>query len=174
MISQLSSEKTPDLVAVRLLAETESGKDVIEAAKKLAEQHGQENLTVQLCVGMVLARAGEVENALEVLSKHQGSLDAYGLLSYFVLSEGYHTNNQIYSVALIVQIHLQQNRADLAAKETQRARKWAQDSLLVNIAESWVGMREVCPLLPTLSLNLCLSDDTTLGRREIPIRLLRI
>jgi coatomer subunit epsilon len=47
------------------------------------------------------------------------------------------------SVALIVQIHLQQNRADLAAKEAQRARKWAQDSLLVNIAESWVGMREV-------------------------------
>jgi coatomer protein complex subunit epsilon len=47
-------------------------------------------------------------------------------------------------VALIVQIHLQQNRADLAAKEAQRARKWAQDSLLVNIAESWVGMREVC------------------------------
>ena len=50
-------------------------------------------------------------------------------------------------VALIVQIHLQQNRTDLAAKEAQRARKWAQDSLLVNIAESWVGMREVC-LLP--------------------------
>jgi coatomer protein complex subunit epsilon len=47
------------------------------------------------------------------------------------------------SVALIVQIHLQQNRADLATKEAQRARKWAQDSLLVNIAESWVGMREV-------------------------------
>lgn len=50
----------------------------------------------------------------------------------------------LHSVALIVQIHLQQNRADLAAKEAQRARKWAQDSLLVNIAESWVGMREVC------------------------------
>jgi len=56
-----------------------------------------------------------------------------------------------HSVALIVQIHLQQNRADLAAKEAQRARKWAQDSLLVNIAESWVGMREVhfpTPLFP--------------------------
>lgn len=50
------------------------------------------------------------------------------------------------SVALVVQIHLQQNRADLAAKEAQRARKWAQDSLLVNIAESWVGMREVLHL----------------------------
>jgi hypothetical protein len=48
-----------------------------------------------------------------------------------------------HSVALIIQIHLQQNRTDLASKEAQRARKWAQDSLLVNIAESWVGMREV-------------------------------
>lgn len=47
------------------------------------------------------------------------------------------------SVALIVQIHLQQNRLDLAKKEATNARKWAQDSLLVNIAESWVGMREV-------------------------------
>lgn len=46
-------------------------------------------------------------------------------------------------VALIVQIHLQQNRMDLAAKEAANARKWAQDSLLVNIVESWVGMREV-------------------------------
>jgi coatomer protein complex subunit epsilon len=53
-------------------------------------------------------------------------------------------------VALIVQIHLQQNRADLAAKEAQRARKWAQDSLLVNIAESWVGMREVCVGSPSM------------------------
>jgi len=119
--SELASEKTPDLVAVKLLADCEQGKDVVDQAKKLAEQHGQENLTVQLCAGIVLERAGETEAALDVLSKHQGSLDA---------------------VALIVQIHLQQNRTDLAAKEAQRARKWAQDSLLVNIAESWVGMRE--------------------------------
>ena len=46
-------------------------------------------------------------------------------------------------VALIVQIHLQQNRTDLALKEVQAARKWAQDNLLVNIAESWVGIRLV-------------------------------
>lgn len=119
--SELASEKTPDLVAVKLLADNELGKDVVSQAKKLAEQDGQENLAVQLCVGMILERAGETDAALELLSKHQGSLDA---------------------VALIVQIHLQQNRTDLAAKEAQRARKWAQDSLLVNIAESWVGMRE--------------------------------
>lgn len=46
-------------------------------------------------------------------------------------------------VALIVQIHLQQNRSDLALKEVQAAKRWAQDSLLVNLAESWVGMRIV-------------------------------
>jgi coatomer protein complex subunit epsilon len=75
--AELSSEKTPDLVAVKLLAEYENGKDVVETAKKLAAQHGQENLAVQLCVGIVLDRAGETEAALELLSKHQGSLDAY-------------------------------------------------------------------------------------------------
>lgn len=47
------------------------------------------------------------------------------------------------SVALIVQIHLCQNRLDLAQQEVRRARSWAQDNLLVNIAESWVGLREV-------------------------------
>lgn len=47
------------------------------------------------------------------------------------------------SVALLVQIHLSQYRLDLAKKEVQRARSWAQDNLLVNLAESWVGLREV-------------------------------
>lgn len=47
------------------------------------------------------------------------------------------------AVALIVQIHLQQNRNDLAVKEVTAARRWAQDSLLVNLAESWVGLRLV-------------------------------
>jgi coatomer subunit epsilon len=48
------------------------------------------------------------------------------------------------AVALIVQIHLEQNRLDLAIKEVTAARRWAQDSLLVNLAESWVGLRVVC------------------------------
>lgn len=47
------------------------------------------------------------------------------------------------AVALIVQIQLQQNRTDLAVKEVAAARRWAQDSLLVNLAESWVGLRVV-------------------------------
>ena len=53
------------------------------------------------------------------------------------------------AVALIVQIQLQQNRTDLAVKEVAAARRWAQDSLLVNLAESWVGLRVVSrPHLP--------------------------
>lgn len=75
--SELASETTPDLVAVKLLADLEQGKDVTSAAKKLAEQHGQENLTVQIIGGIILERAGETEEALALLSKHQGSLDAY-------------------------------------------------------------------------------------------------
>lgn len=47
------------------------------------------------------------------------------------------------AVAVITQIHLQQNRTDLAIREVTAARRWAQDSLLVNLAESWVGLRVV-------------------------------
>lgn len=75
---------------MKLLADCEQGKDVVDQAKKLAEQHGQENLTVQLCVGIVLERAGETEAALDVLSKHQGSLDAYVEQSLCVDSSGSH------------------------------------------------------------------------------------
>jgi coatomer protein complex subunit epsilon len=77
--TELASETTPDLVAVRLLADYEQGKDVVDQLKKLVEKSGQENLTVQVVGGMILERAGETEEALALLSKHQGSLDAYVL-----------------------------------------------------------------------------------------------
>lgn len=57
---------------------------------------------------------------MELLSKHQGSLEA---------------------VALLVQIHLQNNRTDLAVKEVGAAKRWAQDSLLINLAEAWTNLR---------------------------------
>ncbi|KAF2817655.1 uncharacterized protein BDZ99DRAFT_484436 [Mytilinidion resinicola] len=124
VLSSVKSEQNvPDLAAVAALAAYEKGgkeAEAVERVRKLASAQG-DNLSVQLLGGTVLARAGEFEEALALLARHQGSLDA---------------------VALIVQIHLLQNRTDLAAKEAQRARKWAQDSLLVNLAESWVGLRE--------------------------------
>lgn len=124
-ISDSEARSTTDLAAVRVFAgylSNPSNSDrVVAEAERLAEQHG-DNLTVELLCGTVLARAGKADQAIALLSKHQGSLDA---------------------VALIVQIHLSQNRTDLALKEAKSARQFAQDALLVNLAESWCGMREV-------------------------------
>jgi coatomer protein complex subunit epsilon len=83
--SELASEKTPDLIAVKLLADQEQGKDILAQAKKLADQHGQENLSIQLLVGIILEKAGETEDALALLSKHQGSLDVYVIWEGVVL-----------------------------------------------------------------------------------------
>jgi len=44
---------------------------------------------------------------------------------------------------VLVQVHLAQNRLDLAQAEVRKARSYAQDHLLVNLAESWVNLREV-------------------------------
>ncbi|TVY47582.1 Coatomer subunit epsilon [Lachnellula occidentalis] len=121
VIADVHGESEPDLAAVSALAELAVGNEskAVKIAEKLA-QESADNSTVQVLAGTVLQAGGNSEEALALLSQHQGNLEA---------------------VALIVQIHLQQNRTNLAIKEVQAARRWAQDSLLVNLAESWVGMR---------------------------------
>jgi coatomer protein complex subunit epsilon len=69
-----------DLAAVKIAAEylkapSEDSK-AVSKAQELAKKEG-DNLNVQLLCGTVLAGAGLVEEALALLSKHQGSLDAY-------------------------------------------------------------------------------------------------
>ncbi|KAI0144222.1 coatomer epsilon subunit-domain-containing protein [Hypoxylon sp. NC0597] len=121
VIADVQGESEPELVAVRALAEYSLGKTdaAVKTIEELASTAG-DNTTVQVVGGTVLQAAGKSEEALALLSQHSGSLDA---------------------VALITQIHLQQNRTDLALKEVTAARRWAQDSILVNLAESWVGLR---------------------------------
>ncbi|KAG7009788.1 coatomer subunit epsilon [Physcia stellaris] len=122
VLDQLAKESnSPDNVAVKAFALLNTGKSTQaqEEAEELAETSA-ENATVQVMAGTILQAVGKSEEALTLLSKHQGNLEA---------------------IALIVQIHLQQNRTDLALKEVTAARKWAQDNLLVNIAESWLGLR---------------------------------
>ncbi|KAG6057859.1 hypothetical protein E4U17_000829 [Claviceps sp. LM77 group G4] len=121
VLAEVKSESEPDLEVIGAFAEHTLGNiDVaLETVEKLASS-AADNVTVQVIGGTVLQAAGRSEAALALLSQHQGSLEA---------------------VALIVQIHLQQNRTDLALKEVVSARSWAQDSLLVNLAESWVGLR---------------------------------
>ncbi|KAK1589613.1 coatomer epsilon subunit [Colletotrichum navitas] len=122
VLAEVQGEKEPELVALGALAESALGNtdSAVKTIEKLAASEGA-NTTVQIVGGTVFQAAGKPEEALALLSQHQGSLDA---------------------VALIVQIHLQQNRNDLALKEVTAARRWAQDSLLVNLAESWVGLRQ--------------------------------
>jgi coatomer protein complex subunit epsilon len=121
VLAEVKGDKEPELQAVAAFAEHALGKtdSAVSTVEKLAES-AADNATVQVLGGIVLQAAGKSEEALSLLSQHQASLEA---------------------VALITQIHLQQNRTDLALKEVTAARRWAQDSLLVNLAESWVGVR---------------------------------
>ncbi|KAK4636019.1 Coatomer subunit epsilon-1 [Fulvia fulva] len=121
-ISDSDAKSAPDLAAAKLYASyLHSPSDsLVSSAETLAEQ-ASDNLHVQVLIGTVLARAGKPDQALALLANHQGSLDA---------------------VALIIQIHLSQTRVDLALKEARSARSFAQDALLVNLAESWIGLRQ--------------------------------
>ncbi|KAK3378110.1 coatomer epsilon subunit-domain-containing protein [Podospora didyma] len=121
VLADVQGETESELEAVGALAEQALGNTdaAVKTVEKLA-QEAADNSTVQTLGGTILQAAGKSEEALALLSQHQGNLEA---------------------VALIVQIHLQQNRTDLAVKEVAAARRWAQDSLLVNLAESWVGLR---------------------------------
>ena len=134
---------------------------------------------VQVVCGTVLAAAGEYDKAVELLGKHQGNLEACVFLTdpRGIIS-GRPTNGQSNTrVALLTQIHLVRNRTDLALKEVQAAKRWAQDSLLINLAEAWVGLRAVCPSLPLsqfLSIPHVPTNKHMPGRRQIPIDLLHL
>ncbi|KAL1892578.1 hypothetical protein Cpir12675_004466 [Ceratocystis pirilliformis] len=121
VLDELKGTDDVALQAVASLALNQAGQTdkALSLAERLVES-APEDTTVQTLVGTVLQAAGRSDEALALLGGHQGSLEA---------------------VALIVQIHLAQNRNDLALKEVAAARRWAQDSLLVNLAESWVGIR---------------------------------
>ncbi|KYK60299.1 hypothetical protein DCS_01436 [Drechmeria coniospora] len=121
VLADVKGETEPELEIMAAFAEFTLGKteSALETVERLAEST-PDNVTVQIVGGTVLQAAGKSDEALALLSQHQASLEA---------------------VALIVQIYLQQNRTDLAVTEVAAARRWAQDSLLVNLAESWVGVR---------------------------------
>ena len=77
VLAEIKDEDEPDLAAVKALAQQTSGKD--QEALKLAEDlaaNYPENATVQVLVGTVLQAQGKSEEALSLLEKHQGNLDA--------------------------------------------------------------------------------------------------
>jgi len=121
VISSLKSSKDAASRSIVALAQQSAGDaSAVDTASSLAESD-PEDAVVQVVAGTVLAAAGEYPKAIELLNKHQGNLEA---------------------VALLTQIHLMQNRTDRAVKEVQAAKRWAQDSLLINLAEAWTNLRE--------------------------------
>jgi len=76
---------------------------------------------VRVIGGTAFARAGEIEEAMETL--------------------GAESNTQnLEAVAVLVQIYLSIHRSDLARKEFDRAKQWAEDDLLLQLIEASVGM----------------------------------
>jgi len=85
---------------------------------ELIEADSEDN-TVQVVGAAVLYSEGRVEEALDLLSKHESNLEA---------------------VALIIQIRLAQHNLDAAEKELNATKSWAQDSLLAQLAEAWISL----------------------------------
>jgi coatomer protein complex subunit epsilon len=72
-----SEEDTPDLAATKALAQQVAGKTdaALQLAQDLAENY-PDNATVQVLASTVLQAQGQNEEAIAVLSKHQGNLEA--------------------------------------------------------------------------------------------------
>jgi coatomer subunit epsilon len=79
VIAELEGESdVPDLVIVGSLAQYAAGNknEAIRVAETLAGT-SSDNSTVQVVGGTILHAAGRSEDALELLGKHQGNLEAY-------------------------------------------------------------------------------------------------
>lgn len=74
VIADVQGESEPDLAAVGALAELAAGNEskAVKIAGKLA-QESADNSTVQVLAGTVLQAGGNSEEALALLSQHQGN-----------------------------------------------------------------------------------------------------
>ncbi len=108
------------LSAVKLLATylTNGDKEIIELTLKewLADPLSGENSQLLLVAGMIFAREGKLSDALSVLTK----------------------GNTLEHMLYIVQLYLQMDRVDLAAKTVQDMRAIEEDSTATQIAQAWV------------------------------------
>lgn len=78
VVADVKGEAVPDLEAVGALAEYTLGKtdSALKTIEKLASS-AADNVTVQVVGGTVLQAAGKSEEALALLSQHQGSCESY-------------------------------------------------------------------------------------------------
>ncbi|KAF9466078.1 coatomer epsilon subunit-domain-containing protein [Collybia nuda] len=110
-IAASETDQESSLEELRDLAVEIEGDDV--------EGDDRDRALVRVLAGTAFARAGEVEEALETLGVDTEDLEA---------------------VAIIVQIYLSINRPDLAKKQFERSKRWAEDDLLLQLIESTIGL----------------------------------
>lgn len=77
VIADVQGEQEPELLAVGALAELKAGNvgKAVKVAEKLASETG-DNASVQVLAGTVLQAAGKSEEALALLSQHQGNRES--------------------------------------------------------------------------------------------------
>ena len=77
MEAELDGEDTPELAAVKALAQYKTG-SAAEATQAISElvAAASDNATVQIIGGIILHLDGKSDDAVALLSKHQGSLEA--------------------------------------------------------------------------------------------------
>lgn len=82
VLSEVKGASEPDLQAIGALAELASGKtdSAVATVEKLAEA-SPESVGVQIVGGTVLQAAGKSEEALALLSQHQGSRKLPGFIA---------------------------------------------------------------------------------------------
>jgi len=112
--SEDSEEAETALEELRDLSVEIEGDD-LEASEK-------DKWLVRTLAGTAFARAGEVEEALETLGLNGGNQES------------------VEAVALVVQIFLSINRPDLAKKEYEKSKAWAEDDLLLQLIESTINL----------------------------------
>ncbi|KIY53365.1 hypothetical protein FISHEDRAFT_68971 [Fistulina hepatica ATCC 64428] len=106
-----AADRESSLEALRDLSVEIEGDDV--------DGTDRDKAVVRVLAGTAFARAGEIEEALETLGVDTQDLEA---------------------VAVVVQIFLSINRPDLARKEFERSKQWAEDDLLLQLIESSIDL----------------------------------
>lgn len=88
VLADVQGEDEPDLIAVAALAELQAGNEskALKMAEKLVEEN-VDNGSVQLLCGTVFQAAGKSEEALALLSQHQGNRMLW-LSQEFVVATG--------------------------------------------------------------------------------------
>ncbi|KAI8381410.1 coatomer epsilon subunit-domain-containing protein [Radiomyces spectabilis] len=130
VINDIADNQEAALKAIKLLAtylqakqknQVETCDQVLEQARQLLEEGANRtNASIQTTIATIFVNAQQTEEALKIIHLRQKKLEC---------------------AALAVQIYLQMDRLDLARNEVNAAKAWAEDALLLQMMEAWVGLR---------------------------------